>query len=341
VPPPGTVPARPPAEATGGEWRVVVAVILLLAGAEIGLRAGGRLLSGDVAHLESVPGIVDRVVSGSGEGVLFLGNSLVGQGIDDRLLEARLREAGAASGAVAKVNPDGTTVMEWNYLLRHRLAGKASNIGALVLGFGPAHLADRAPTESLQRMALYHVGPEDMAPFVRDELRSVEDRAAFHAARWLRILALGERVQPRVLDRLIPGYRDQVTLLLGPRNGAGGDPAPGAGIPDPGRPSHRYLAAMVDHAAGTGLPLVLLPMPEAGTWTLLPGEREIIERCGVTVLDLRDIVDLPPERFPDGVHMDAQGRTEWSEALVPHLQAFLALPRSERTPRPCPPSDRD
>jgi lysophospholipase L1-like esterase len=317
----------------------VVAVLLVLAGAELGMRAGGRFLSGDVAHLESVPEIVDRVVSGSGEGVLFLGNSLVGEGIDDRLLETRLREAGAAPGAVARVNPDGTTVMEWHYLLRSRLGGRASNIGALVLGFGPAHLADRAPTESLQRMALYHVGPDDLGPFVREELASVEDRAAFHAARWVRILAMGERVQPRVLDRLIPGYRDQVTFLLGPRNGAGGPPE--AGARGPGNPSHRYLAALVDDAARAGLPLLLLPMPEAGTWTLLPGEREIIERCRVTVLDLRDVVNLPPERFPDGVHLDAQGRTEWTEALAPHLLAFLARPRPERTPRPCPPPARD
>lgn len=329
-------------------------MLALLLAAEFGLRSVGTRLSGDVAHLEAVPTIVDRTLASEAEPVLLWGNSLLGEGVDARALEAGLEALGSGAFTVGKVNPDGTTPMEWSFLLRSNVTGGVDDVarGTLVLAFGPGHLLDRSPQQTLERLALYHVGPGDLGRFLGEELHTLEDRAAFLAARGSRLVALGERIQPRVLDLVIPRYRERAPILLardgggaaegvagaaglaGPEGAAG--PVGAAPPPPPGPQRYRHFRTIVDDAARAGIPLVLLPMPQPQPWELSPGERRIIQECGATVLELADAAGIPPEHFPDGTHMDETGRRMFTETLAPALAELLQGPREALIPRRCP-----
>lgn len=323
---------------------MVVGLLAILLAAEFGLRSVGTLLSGDVAHLEAIPSIVEETLTSDEEPVLLWGNSLLGEGIDREALERGLEEAAPGRYTLGKVNPDGTTPMEWSYLLRSALIdGRAGAVpGTLVLAFGPGHLLDRSPDQTLERLALYHVGPDDLGRFLGEELHTLEDRAAFLAARTSSLVALGERIQPRILDVVIPRYRERAPILLA-REGAVGGQGGGAAVQAPAAPTgeegsdrYRHIRTIVDDLARAGIPLILLPMPQPEPWELFPEEREILERCGVTVLDVSQAAGVPPEHFPDGTHMDATGRTIFTSTLAPGLAELLQRPREELVPRRCP-----
>jgi hypothetical protein len=299
------------------------------------MRWAGPSLSGDVAHLGQISSQVETAAGAEGAGVLLWGNSLVGDGIDADRLRQGLIGSGIERAAVAKVNPDGTTPVEWHFLLRQHLGETGSDLGLLVVGFGPGHLVDRSPRENLPRMALHHVRAADVRGFLREHLTSLEDRAAFLAHRTLHALAFGERVQPRALDLIIPGYRESAPILLAGRGGAP-ERVAAAPLPEGRERSLRYLAALVDEAARSSAPLVLLPMPQPFEWALFLEEVELLERCNVRVLDLLDQARYPEDWFPDGTHLSAQGRDAFTDLLAPHLSRLLLEPAGALVPSPCP-----
>lgn len=316
---------------------MVVGLLVVLGVAELGLRSFETMLSGDVAHMEAIPTIVRETVASEGESVLLWGNSLLGEGVDRAALEEGLRTLGSRNYAVGKVNPDGTTPLEWSYLLRSTIeipsGSRSGKPDLFVLAFGPGHLVDRSPTGSLERLALYHVGREDLVQFLLREVQTLDERAAFLSARTLRLVALGERIQPRVLDLAIPEYRERAPLLLArnadPTVDLAADYATDAGS------RYRHFRRIVDDLAVAGIPLILLPMPEAQPWELSDDELRVIGECRVTVLDIRTSAGLPPERFPDGTHMDSEGRGTFTAVLTSRLAGLLDGSHEELVPARC------
>lgn len=308
------------------EGRVLLFVISILLLAETGMRLGGEFLSGDVAHLQEVEEIVDQLTVGEDQGILLWGNSLIGDGVDEGVVEDELRRRWSGSARVGKVRPDGTTPLEWDYLLRRSVYLRGRLPYAVVIGFGPGHLADRDAADNIGRLAAHHVARRDILRVLRDEFTGFEARAAFLAARTSRLFALQDRVQPRVLDLFIPGYQEHAPLLLTPAVSAPDDRPPSAEVENPqgaASLSYRHLISLIDEAAVHGVRLILLPMPQPERWRAAAAEEELFERCRVTVLDVRAGITIPAEQYHDGVHLDSEGRSAFSRHLAPALAQLL------------------
>jgi hypothetical protein len=296
-------------------------VLAALVVAELLLRVFGSALSGDVEHLRQVDDVVEQVARAPGTSVLFWGNSLIAAGVDlDRLRDTVSARVGG-SVAAGMVRPDGTTPLEWHYLFRKIVLSRGLDVDVLVLGFGPGHLIDRPASESLDRLAAHYVGWSDVPELFGSDVTGIEPRSSFVLSRLSATHSLRERIRDRVLDALVPGYRGLARdLLTRPSPGAGGvEPPPGGA----GR-TYRNLELFLEDATSTGALVIGVPMPAPREWSVEPAEAAAFARVGAPVLDVRGDVELGPERFYDGEHLDEVGRDRFTATLAPRLGDMIA-----------------
>ena len=297
-------------------FSVPILIVGTLAMVEGGLRWSEARLSGDVAQIQEAPDRVRYASETSGVGVLMLGNSLLAEGVDRVSLEGTLATDLGTSVAVGEVTPDGTTPLEWRYLLRKLVFRPGYHPDVLVLAFGPGHLWDRPGATQVLRLAAHHVDRADIGLLFREELTDIESRAEFLTARLWRTYALKDRIQLRLLDLVLPHFRTERELLLR-------RPGSGRGV-DRGLADLRDLRGLLEDASGAGIPVILLPMPAPHPWPVEDPVQALARTLSVPILDVRDEVTLERERFPDGEHLDPLGRKAFSETLGPELARMLS-----------------
>lgn len=298
------------------EVLVIVTVLTALIAAEIVLRANQSALSGDIAHLERTTLITFQVSEGSGLRVLFWGNSLLGEGVDVDGLVPGLEAALDTPLSVGLVRPDGTTPLEWQYLFRKAVLNTGTPPDVLVLAFGPGHLKDRPAAPLLSRLAVHHVDLPDIPLLFEQDVHTLEARARFLTARVSAVFALAERIQPRIMDVAVPRYTDLAPILLLRQNSddvetVEGDPA--------AETSYHQLRSLLSAAKEAGVVVVALPMPAPELWPLDQEEVAVLSEYGAVLLDVRGDVELKAERFPDGVHLDREGRVAFTDAVAARL----------------------
>ena len=298
-----------------GPTLAAMAVVVLRV--EAGFRVAGHRLSGDVAHLDRMAEIVETLDRAPGVEVLFVGNSLIGEGLDPEALAAALSDSIQAPVGVEVIRPDGSTPLEWYYLLDRYVFDTGRLPDLLVVPFGPGHLFDREGREAVLRLAAHHVATDEIPELLADDLPGFEARSQFALARLSRAFALRDRVQPRVLDLLIPDYRELAPLILRAGEGAGGEIA-GGDAGGSGAARARTLDEMrrlQRRADAAGVPVLYLAMPESRQWEISPEVRALVAGRTPALLDFRAALALPPERFYDGQHMDANGRERFTQRL--------------------------
>ncbi len=309
------------------EGRTLLALLGLLIAVEVAFRLGGDRLSGDVAHMQEMSQIAQDVDEASGLRILFVGNSLLGEGVDPGLLAELLGDSIARDVHVGVIRPDGSSPLEWSYLLDRYVFEAGRTPDLLVVPFGPGHLFDRRGREAVLRLAAHHVSNRDIPELLQRDLPGFENRAQFFIARLSRAFALRDRLQPRVLDVLIPDYRELAPMILradggdqpGPADEASAAPSP-EGNATPVVSGQRLLtldqlARIADRAEAEGLPLMLLAMPQGRPWEMDPIVEGFMAGREPGLLDFRRELNLPAERFPDGQHMDAEGRERFTRML--------------------------
>lgn len=303
------------------EWVTLGLVALGLLAAELGLRAFQDSLSGDVEHLNQADSIVAALDEGDGLRVLLAGNSLLFSGVDEGVLEADLEQALGTDVTVGQLNPDGTGPLQWSYLYRKLVFSPERLPDVMVIAFGPGHLRDRDPTRELLRLAAHHVDRSDIPLLFEEDLTRLESRIQFLLARGSTAFALRDRIAPRVFDKVIPRYRDLAPILLGaPANDAAvtGDGADARGG------SFVFLNRLLDDASRSGVEVLGMPMPVPYDYTVETEAAEAFAGRGLRILPTNVGHGIAEGHFPDRLHLDEQGKEQFTDFMAPILAAALA-----------------
>lgn len=313
--------------AARSERPVLLLVAIGLLAVEGVLQWAAPRLSGDSRHLDEAPAIVEGLLESDGVRVLLAGNSLIGAAVDPPALTAALEQRLDGPVSVAMIRPDGTTPLEWDYLYRRLLPESGALPDLIVLGFGPGHLRDRPAELNTLRLARHHVALADVGDLLANDLTDLESRAQFALAYVWASFGLRDRISTRVLDLVIPNYRELAPSLLraGAGNGAGDGGGGGATTL-----TYRHLDNLLASLRRRGVPVVAMPMPAPDPYSVDDGALRVLAAHGVAVLDLNPVPGLVPERFPDGDHLDAEGRALFTQALAPALAGTLAQLELER-----------
>ncbi len=301
------------------EWSTVILVVLGLLAAEVTVRSTRSSLSLDIAHLDRVDSLVESLDGQEGLAVLLSGNSLLRAGVDGDVLETGLEEELGRSVSVAMVHPDGSNPLEWQYLHRKIVHYPGRRPDVVVLAFGPGQLRDRSAETGLLRLAAHHVDRRDVVPALRNTFLDTELRSKFVLARVSNAFAFRDRIAPRVLDLIIPGYRERAEILLqAPASAPTGQEAQ---VSEEDSYSVDNLERLLADYADSGIELLALPMPAPQPYELEAKAGEVFAAFSAPLVTVS--IGHDARRFPDGQHLDDEGRRSFTAALTPVLAAEL------------------
>lgn len=279
---------------------MIAVVAASLLAAELGMRAIEDRLSADVAHIRSAPAVAGKV-----DGTLALGNSLLREGVD---LEAL--------GGLPAYHPDGTCIQEWAYGFRRYFAAGTDR---LLLFTGRTHLRDLGPRPT--PLGRYYCATGDIPTYLRRDGSGLEVMVEFLLARCSTAFAQRKRIHPRVFTAIIPHYQTALREMNARRNATRADRAVAWTYGD--------LDLLLRSAGET----VIVTVPSPEPYDLEPEIVALAERHGATVLDIADDIDgITPAHFPDGWHLDAEGRAIYTAYLARTLS--LKSPGSSATDNP-------
>ena len=288
------------------ELKVVAVVLLVLAGPEVVMRFGEQFLSRDVKHIQEIPAISQSLAGGKGEKILFIGNSQVRAGINPEVIEQELKARGVAPVHIERVFPDSTSLPDWYHVFKHYFVGTSRLPEVLVLCFSDIALQDSSGIDPT-RLGHYYSSPSAMPEIMTDDLHDFDSRAEFVLATGSYSFANRMRVRTRVLDAIVPDYRDSAQRINRDmkRESYG----------KLSQKSYQRLSRFLTMAKSEGVRVVVVAMPQPVVYSLDPQIKTVVEGAGMSFLDGRTVSGISAASFADDMHLATNGASVYSHFL--------------------------
>ncbi|TWT59395.1 hypothetical protein [Rubinisphaera italica] len=293
------------------EWGVLLIVLVTFLALESVFRFRGEILSKDIAHLNSFEQISRELAEAAQPNelrTLFLGNSLTRYGIDQELFTQIVADDYDLTVKTVKMNPDNTALADWFYAYQtyFKKAGRPPEV--MIVGFEGNHLRD-APSNHLDRLAYYYGAGNDPEDLGRFDLKTLEQKISFQLCRVSAAMANRDRLQRRVLDQVIPQYREGMDQLNG-RLQIATSASPKVQV------SYERLLKFIALAEQDDVQVILVAMPVPEYYEFDSALLEVVSSTSAQLIDCRLIPGLTNEMFFDGLHMDEQASRIYTTALA-------------------------
>jgi hypothetical protein len=295
------------------ETRVVFALLASIALVDFGLRLMDSRLSGNVAHVESIPDVVADAGRPEQQSLLLLGNSLTNNGVAPQIVTRQLPGL-----MLAKVTPDATGLYSWQCLLDHQVIERPDvQFDTVVIGFAWSLLSDQTRANASRLGGLY-CNWSDLGRAREIGLRNSGDIGEFIAAKLLRTYALRDTLRNRLLQSTVPHYIE-FTQANNARSPGTVDTSGTA------QQTHTYrtFSALVDRLKAEGTRVIIVAMPIQKEYDVDPELRELADRGVVELIDLRETQGIEAAHYLDGIHLNATGQQILSRVLAEDLAAEL------------------
>jgi hypothetical protein len=294
------------------EAKVVALVLLVLLGCELVVRTREQYLSLDLKHIGQIPAISQSMTEGPGLRVLFIGNSMTRYGVDASTFEREMKAQGVGPLRVEKVFPDATGLPDWYYAFKHYFVDAGHLPDVLIVGFASKDLQDDYAVEPT-RLARYYSSSRDMPEIFSRDVLDFDSRVQFLLSSVSSSFANRNRVRTRVLDALVPYYRDTAQQLN--RDMKTGRSGNAATAPH----SYQRLERFIQLASQKGVRVIFVAMPLRDAYTLDPLVQKIVEDDGMTFVDCREVAGLGRESYIDEMHLKPEGATVYTQFLARQL----------------------
>ena len=303
---------------------VIGFVMVVLLVIEVGIRVSEPRLSKDLETIRTFPAIAASLDSPQAEGrlrVLFLGNSLLREGVNTEIVAEEISRNSDQSAFVTKAPADGTGLVEWYYGFKNCFANSGHVPDVLVLGFegdGGGHLSDARNTDPA---ALGHLFCElsDVPEVMQHELSDFGDRIDFLLGSVSAAYANRERVQRRLLDAVIPNYRDTSNRMNDVMNER--QSFERATLP---KPTYERLKRLIEVADSHNVQVVFVALPVPDEYVVDHGLLEVASKCEIPMIDARHIDGVQDEMFPDGLHMNSIAAARFSQVVGKQLAPSIS-----------------
>lgn len=300
------------------ELKVVLGVLLALLAGEVLMRVYEPALSLDVQHIRQIPEISREMAEGEGTRVLFISNSMLRYGIDPTIFEKEMESQRLGPLRVGRVFPDATALPDWYYAFKHYFVETNRLPDVLIVCFAAKDLEDDHPLEPA-RLAHHYTATRDIPELFSQDLHDFEGRAEFLLSDLSSSYANRTRVRTRVLDNLIPYYRESVqdmnrTLRAAKKS----EPAAAAA------PTYERLERLMTLAHKHNVRVIFVAMPLREEYALDPQIQRTVEAAGMSFFDFRSVDGIDRVSFVDEMHLTTGGAAVYSH--------FLARQLAERFP---------
>lgn len=302
------------------EAKVIAFVIFIIVVLEAGLHLTEQSLSSNISHIRSISRISHRLRLSKGLRLLFLGNSLTGNGVDPVLLREDLHAVSIVPVTVEKVTPDGTDIWDWYFILKNNFLRDQKAPDFLLICFAWEQLNDATPFNSA-RLGGYFCRPGDVFEFSQIAMPNFKDQADFIFSSACLLFTTRETIRNRLLKEIIPHFQEctrkvnDILLLSNSNNDA------------QFHYSYKLLERLLQMFHHHGTKIVFVAMPVITPYTIQPKLLETLDLNNARFIDCRHIAGLRDEMFLDPIHLNGQGSHIFTryltQRLVPALMEHL------------------
>lgn len=293
------------------EAKVVAVVLLALLACELALRKFETSLSLDLKHIRAIPRLAEDLAQAKGMRILFLGNSFTRVSVDPNVFSTEMKARGFNHLAVQRVFPDGTQLNEWYHAFKTYFVESGRAPDLLVIITGRAHLQDQ-PIDP-HPFGAYFSSRSDVVAFLTDSTKSVDDKMKFLLARYSALSANRHRIEPRVLNLIIPHYQNCVQRINEERLRASADPRRSKEI------TYSRLEKLLELGEKKSIPIVIATVPMSQPYAMDPKISQLVAAHQMTFIEASKIEGIDSSNFPDGYHIDQRGAEEYTRRIAAEL----------------------
>ncbi|MBL4847123.1 MAG: hypothetical protein JKY65_16505 [Planctomycetes bacterium] len=286
-------------------------MLLAILAVEGVLRINLTRLSRNAAHIATIPLKVERLGNASGRRILLVGNSQLRHGVDVAAVTSGLERLGHPVTCEA-LHPHGTSIQEWEALIRARILPSPNRPDLLVLLGTASHLcAPNYTTYQLEQVGADYTRPRDV-PLLLGRLKNVDEGGALLMGSLSVAYSSRRATRRRVLTATVPYYPEATVWInrLALRR-----------LSTPSRdPDCTLLRALLRQCQDKDLQvlIVLTPMRDDPDYQIPSSMLKILKEFHVELYDARE-KHFEAEDFLDGTHLNERGRVRFTEALVKRL----------------------
>ncbi len=293
-------------------------LLLLL---DLGFSAIAPRLSGNLEHISLLPSLIKKANSSPGPKIIFLGNSLIGNGVSQEQVRKELKSRFPQTDlGIAKLVPDGTGVWDWFCVFNDQVLPRVKDETELVIGFAWNQLSDVERLSS-KRLGGHFCEFGRLEELVSLGLTPIEGRIDFVLAKFSSIFRNQELLRKRILDLVIPFYRDETRNMNSRMSSS--RLAPSEGVASAERISvdlsYTVLDSILAKADKAGVRITIVAMPILEEYQLDPKLILLLE-SRVRFLDFRNLDGLEESHFLDPIHLNAEGAKIFSQAISTQLE---------------------
>ncbi len=297
------------------ELKIFGLLIAILLGAELVVRVSEPALSLDIKHIRDIPEIAELLSASKSKRILFLGNSLTRQGVDIDIFTESAKAGKPEEISVAKVFPDDTTIADWYYVFKRFFVKPQRLPDTLILGFYGSNLED---PRNIKTSALAHnfTDWDDLPEIYEHDVKDFESRADFIFSKISYCHANRERIGKRILDILIPNYRDSVYQI--------GKYSKGKEQGGPQRAAtYESLVRFLEIARLNNVKIMIVAMPVKNKYKTDDDVIDLLRRSGIKFLDASNLERIAPDMFLDEIHLNERGAAVYSKYIGENLSHEL------------------
>jgi hypothetical protein len=163
------------------------------------------------------------------------------------------------------------------------------------------------------RLARYYSSSRDIPEVFARDVKDFDSRAEFLLSSLSSSFANRARVRTRVLDALVPYYRDTAQQLN--RDMKSGQARSIASTPH----TYQRLERFIRLAGSKGVRVIFVAMPLREAYALDPLVQKTVEGGGMTFVDCREVAGLGRESYLDEMHLKPEGATVYTQFLARQL----------------------
>lgn len=277
-------------------------IIVILVFFELIFRTLAPFISGNVKQIYEIENVATELTKKNG-GVLFLGNSLLGNALD---LTEFDKQANLKMSSY-KVVPDSTSLWDWTCIVKNGFIDNNRLPKVIVIGYAWEQVG---PVPS--RLGGFFCGIKDLPELISLGMRNSSDILEFLFSKVSKLYAMRETVRKRILDILIPDYRVQTQIVNGERN-------KNKPIKNKKSGDYRLLKAYLKILGTNNIKPIIVAMPVKQYYNLDEEFFRAVSHNGGVVLDYRELEGLDESMFRDPIHLNEKGNDIFTHRLAVDL----------------------
>jgi len=290
---------------------IVLCIIAFVCCCEIGFRMIKTQVSGNIRQLKEIPLMAAHFADSNSLRVLFLGNSLIGEAIDQQNIKKLLKDLLKKDIVVEKVVPDGSDLSMWNFLFKNEFIGPGLRPDIIVIGFAWDNaLCDQEKIDELY-LSEIPISLEDLPILYDFGLKKPEEILGFLTGKLSSAYANHETIRNRIFDGIIPYYRQEtqtINSLQKQKTETPTNPSQKNEI------TYNRLSTFCKMTRTAGIQPVFVAMPLLNRdYFINPKLQEVLDKQAVLIDCRKNIPGFDPATmFKDRMHLNQQGRNTFT-----------------------------